>query len=135
MEDWKWLPIHDEFRRVHAPSTLGDDRAYIARSVSAYCQFLALQREITESGEVSSVPALSPVDLVWHSHQLHPQRYFGDCRHNIGFVLFHSPWPLVANHVRGVVTGIEYERGNAGDLLWKKHFGCSIADSFENARA
>ena len=131
MEDWKWLPIHDEFRRVHAPSTLGDDRAYIARSVSAYCQFLALQREITESGEVSSVPALSPVDLVWHSHQLHPQRYFGDCRHNIGFVLFHSPWPLVANHVRGVVTGHGFRRNDQSDVRWKLRFGRHADDAWQ----
>lgn len=54
--------------------------------VAQYRAFLALARQ---PGPVRLVPTVA-IDMVWHTHQMHPKRYARECSAIAGMVLDHD---------------------------------------------
>jgi hypothetical protein len=53
------------------------------------------------------------IDLMWHSHMLHPLDYIEDCKNVVGFFVDHLPWPEE-------IDTIGFEKIKT---IWKKEYG------------
>jgi hypothetical protein len=97
---------------------------FIARSAKAYERFLYLAAKcplaIKDGGMIHPTYA---IDLIWHTHMLHPQHYRNDCIRWVGRMVEHIPWP---DH---------YEENNFTETNkhWKDEFGVNIEEEHKLA--
>ena len=56
---------------------------------------------------------------MWHSHMQEPLKYVADCNRFIGYVLYHSPWPMMEGDKMTTAR-------NQSDTIWKDEFEVDI---------
>jgi hypothetical protein len=56
---------------------------------------------------------------MWHSHMQEPLNYAADCNRLVGYVIFHSTWPMIEDDT------MKKSHKQTGDI-WKKEFDTEI---------
>jgi len=88
-------------------------RALLEEALSKYLEFLFLSFKYSSSEEVPGPTHV--IDLIWHTHQMHPEHYQGFCKEIGGRILDHDPWPIFS--VEKYSLNVDRD-----DHLWLREF-------------
>jgi len=90
----------------------------VNRAAKAYERFLYLAAKCPSAIDDGMMHPTYAIDLIWHTHMLHPQHYRHDCMRWVGRMVEHVPWP---DH---------YEENNFTETNkhWKDEFGVNIEE-------
>jgi hypothetical protein len=86
---------------------------FLDEAISRYSSFLLLKKEYQTE---LLVPCFD-VDLLWHTHQVHPENYFKDCSEILGRILPHDD--SINDRSQGSTLEVAFTRTRQ---LWKKKF-------------
>ena len=56
---------------------------------------------------------------MWHSHMQEPLKYIADCHRLVGYVIYHSPWPIVEDSAMQTAC-------TKTNQIWKDEFSNDI---------
>jgi len=84
-EDTDWLPS----LKKGWPQYESNTKSFLEGAMRDYLDWLAKQKEIDENTDLTGPPI--DIDIFWHAHIIHTEKYVNDLKAILGFVFFHQP--------------------------------------------
>ncbi|CAF1266858.1 unnamed protein product, partial [Didymodactylos carnosus] len=107
------VPIKYYYRRKSKEINLGSSA--LKRLKKSYERFLYMAAKYPLKDGKSFVSPTYAIDIIWHSHMQQPLNYAADCVRLIGYVIPHSPWPMIEEDT------MKKSRDGTDDI-WKQEF-------------
>ncbi|CAF1430270.1 unnamed protein product [Rotaria sordida] len=125
--DGKWLDLCKQFMSKALKTAPLDDyhRTWssgidlepgaINRLKKSYERFLYIAAKYPLKDGHEFIRPTYAIDIMWHSHMQEPLNYVADCVRIVGYVIYHSPWPINKDDTKNK-TCIQANK------LWKDEF-------------
>jgi len=98
IKDFQWLKYFEEY--ISNPDQAMVNCKFLTRTIKAYERFLFLATKYPpEKNKDDLVHPTYAIDLIWHTHMIHPVEYKKDCMWLMFTVPDHEPWPEKSSDV------------------------------------
>jgi len=117
VKDRDWLPLYRMYTETIKSEKFD---SFLAESVKGYYRFLDVCKNNLSS---STLEPCYAIDLIWHTHMMHPAEYQQYCQKNLlRELLVHEPWPP------RFTSQQMFDNLDEMDVSWKALYGESIHD-------
>ncbi|CAF4804971.1 unnamed protein product [Rotaria socialis] len=130
--DGHWLDLcktfmYDSVQQVRISGYYDRSRDFIdletgpmKRLKKSYERFLYMSAKHPLKDSKDFVPPTYAIDIMWHAHMQEPLKYEADCLRFVGYVIHHSPWPIIDDKKMK-------KKRNRTDEMWKEEFQSEIS--------
>ncbi|CAF3182946.1 unnamed protein product [Rotaria socialis] len=130
--DGHWLDLckkfmYDSLERVSIDDYYDRSRDFIdlvtgsmERLKKSYERFLYMSAKHPLKDSEDFVPPTYAIDIMWHAHMQEPLKYEADCLRLVGYVIPHSPWPIIEDEKMK-------KKSNRTDQMWQEEFQSEIS--------
>jgi len=115
IKDRDWIGL---FKRYTEGVEKENFDMFLREGKKGYEQFMEMCKENVGSDHLEPT---YPIDLMWHSHMMHPREYERYCGERLmQELLVHEPWP------EKFTVDQMFENLEESDEIWKKKYGASM---------
>ncbi|CAF4677962.1 unnamed protein product, partial [Rotaria socialis] len=90
------------------------------RLKKSYERFLYMAAKYPLQDSNDFVPPTYAIDIMWHAHMQEPLKYAADCLRLVGYIISHSPWPIIEDKKMK-------KKRDTTDKIWKEEFQSEIS--------